>query len=191
MLKDSFRKLLVYVGLTEDDYDEFGRNSMNERPFVENAVHEPVESAWSTATPPAPPTAPRTSSVSVLDYGAGGSSPPMHRPLIRPAVPSSAVRPITTMAHDADLDVLVPRSYEDSKRIGDELRARRALVVNLATADADLSRRIVDFSSGVVYTLGGKIQKVGPHVFLLAPPNVRVSPESLERLRHQNFRPLH
>jgi cell division inhibitor SepF len=189
VLKDSFRKLLVYVGLTEDDYDEFGRNSQNERPFVENSPVDTMDSAWSTATPPAPP-APRTSSVSVLDYGAGASSPPTHRPLIRPAVPSSAVRPITTMAHEADLDVLVPRSYEDSKRIGDELRARRALVVNLATADADLSRRIVDFSSGVVYTLGGKIQKVGPHVFLLAPPNVRVSPESLERLRHQNFRPL-
>ena len=189
MLKDSFRKLLVYVGLTEDDYDEFGRPNAGDRPFVESSTPEPVENSWTTPTPPAPPT--RTSSVSVLDYGAGPSQPPMHRPLIRPATPSSAVRPITTMAHDTDLDVMVPHSYEDSKRIGDELRARRALVVNLATADADLSRRIVDFSSGVVYTLGGKIQKIGPHVFLLAPPNVRVSPESLERLRHQNFQPLH
>ena len=83
---------------------------------------------------------------------------------------------------------MAPQSYEDSKRIGDELKLHRALVVNLATADADLSRRIVDFSSGVVYTLGGKISKVGTHVYLLVPPNVRVSPEALARLRHQNFR---
>jgi FtsZ-interacting cell division protein YlmF len=182
--------MLVYVGLTEDDYDEFGRTTTGERPFVDPPAQEPRDSAWSTATAPAPSLSARTPSVSVLDYGAGASSPPTHRPLIRPAASSSGVRPITTMAHDSDLDVLIPRSYEDSKRIGDELRARRALVVNLAATDADLSRRIVDFSSGVVYTLGGKIQKVGPQVYLLAPPNVRVSPESLERLRHQNFRPL-
>ena len=189
VLKDSFRKLMVYVGLTEDDYDEFGRSGANERPFVETSA-DIQEGPWTTVPTPLPVSAPRQNSVSVLDPMPGVSpTAPQHRPLIRPSVSNSGVRPITTLAHDGDLEVLVPRSYEDSKRIGDELKNRRALIVNLTTADSDLSRRIIDFSSGVVYTLGGKIQKVGPHVFLLVPPNVRVSPESLERLRHQNFRP--
>ncbi len=180
VLKDSFRKLMVYVGLTEDDYDEFGRPRESERPFVERP--EPDESPWATTSVGA-----RSGAVSVLDTapGASGSS----RPLIRPAQPSSAVRPITTLAHDGDVDVVVPTTYEESKRIADDLRARRALVINLATIDSELGRRIIDFSAGVVYTLSGKITKIGPHVYLLVPPNVRVSPESIERLRHQNFRP--
>jgi FtsZ-interacting cell division protein YlmF len=181
---------MVYVGLTEDDYDEFGRNSAAERPFVDTPTEESYDAPWGSSVAPAPePMLPkRQSSVSVLDGATNVASSPPRRPLVRPSAPSTSVRPITTMAHDEDLDVMVPRSYEDSKRIGDELKSRRAIVVNLTTADSDLSRRIVDFSSGVVYTLGGKISKIGPHVYLLVPPNVRVSPESIARLRHQNFR---
>jgi cell division inhibitor SepF len=190
VLKDSFRKLMVYVGLTEDDYDEFGRQNANDRPFVETPAPaaESVDAPWGTSAAPAVESGlpRRQSSVSVLD-GASDPAAPPRRPMVRPTAPATAVRPITTMAHD-DVDVSVPRSYEDSKRIGDELKSRRAIVVNLTTADADLSRRIVDFSSGVVYTLGGKISKIGPHVYLLEPPNVRVSPESITRLRDQNFR---
>lgn len=185
MLKDSFRKLMVYVGLTEDDYDDLGRGA--ERPFVDNTPHDAYESQWAPpAQQPVAPVVARTPSVSVLDNGYAPSA--AARPMMRPATPSSSVRPITTLAHDGDLEVLVPRSYEDSKRIGDHLKARRALVVNLVMADADLSRRIIDFSSGVVYTLAGRIQRVAPQVYLLTPQNVRVSPESIDRLRQQNFR---
>jgi cell division inhibitor SepF len=176
-LKDSFRKFMVYVGLTEDDYDEFGRKSAD-RPFTEgvDTVDEP------------PPPPRRASGVAVLDAQATTEAPP-RRPLVRPQTGTPAVRPITTMAHEEDLTVVAPISYEESKRIGDELKGRRAMVISLALCDAEVGRRILDFSSGVVYTLGGKISRVGPHVYLLVPPNVRVSPESIDRLRAQNFRP--
>jgi FtsZ-interacting cell division protein YlmF len=186
VLKDSFKKFMVYVGLTEDEYPEMGQ-SRSERPFTESADTEAFENHW--APQPAPAVAPRVSSVSVLHDTSVAPAVPS-RPVVRPATPSSAVRPITTLAQDEDLAVLRPLSYEDSKRIGDELKARKALVIDLAQADADLSRRIVDFSSGVIYTLSGRIQKVGPHVYLLAPPNVRVSPEAISRLRERNFRPV-
>ncbi len=177
---------MVYVGLTEDDYDDLGRGS--ERPFVDASTGDMYESQWAPQPAPAPvaPVQQRTPSVSVLDNGYAPS--PAGRPVVRATPPSSSVRPITTLAHDGDLEVLVPHSYEDSKRIGDHLKARRALVVNLVMADADLSRRIIDFSSGVVYTLSGRIQRVAPQVYLLAPQNLRVSPEAIERLRQQNFR---
>jgi FtsZ-interacting cell division protein YlmF len=184
VLKDSFRKLMVYVGLAEDDFDDLGRQSAAERPFTDEP---PMQEAPTWA--PAPAAATRGSgSVSVLDGGAGGYVQPT-RPPLRPATPTSAVRPITTLAPDDALAVLVPRSYEDSKRIGDELKGRHPLVINLASADADLARRIIDFSSGVVYTLGGRIQRVAANVYLLVPPNTRVTPESVERLRLQGFHP--
>jgi FtsZ-interacting cell division protein YlmF len=126
--------------------------------------------------------------VSLLDSAPAAPAPP-RRPVVRAAAPANAVRPITTLAYEEDLSVVAPQSYEESKRIGDDLKGRRALVVSLVNADAEVGRRILDFSSGVVYTLGGRIQKVSHHVYLLVPPNVRVSPESLDRLRQENFRP--
>lgn len=178
-VKDSLRRFMVYVGLTEDDYDEFGRKP-TERPFSDATADAPYEA-------PEPVVTPRASSVAVLDPQSPTAVPP-RRPIVRPATGSAAVRPITTMAHDEDVAVVAPRNYEESKRIGDELKNRRALVINLLDADAEVGRRILDFSSGVVYTLGGKISRVGSHVYLLVPPNVRVGPESIDRLRASNFR---
>lgn len=175
MLKDSFRKFMVYVGLTEDDYDELGRRA-------------PERAADPEPAPLVEPLNRRAASVAVLDAPAQQAAPP-RRPVVRPASPASAVRPITTLQSDEDLGVIAPTSYEESKRIGDDLKARRALVVSLARCDSEVGRRILDFSSGVVYTLGGKISRVAPHVYLLVPPNVRVSPESIDRLRQSQFRP--
>jgi cell division inhibitor SepF len=190
VLKDRFRSFMVFLGLAEEDYDE-GYVAPEEP-----AAYSPPPGAATYDAPygsagAVPASAPSVrSSVSVIDQHGAAPAPALAasgRPLMRP-VGASSVRPITTMAHD-DIDVFVPRSYDDSKRIGDELRARRPLVVNLAAADADLSRRITDFASGVVYTLGGKIRRIDQHVYLLSPPDVRVAPESIDRLRQRGFAP--
>jgi cell division inhibitor SepF len=191
VLKDRFHSFMVFLGLAEEDFDdEYGRGAREERPaYNAPAPTETYDAPWATAAP-APIVAPRSSSVSVIDGYGNPSSATAGRPVMRPVATGSSVRPITTMAHDGDVAVFVPRSYDDSKRIGDELRSRRSLVVNLTTVDAELSRRITDFASGVVYTLGGKIRRIDNHVYLLSPADVRVSPESIERLRQNGFRPV-
>ena len=201
MLKDRFRSFMVFLGLAEEDFDDgYNAPSNDDRSAYPPTPGGPetYEAPWASAAAnpvatSAPAPAPRTSSVQVIDgYGAPAAAPVQGasgRPMVRPIATNPAVRPITTMAHDGDIDVFVPRSYDDSKRIGDELRARRNLVVNLSTVDADLSRRITDFASGVVYTLGGKIRRIDQHVYLLSPPDVRVSADSIERLRQRGFTP--
>jgi cell division inhibitor SepF len=190
VLKDRFRSFMVFLGLAEDDFDEgYVAPSSEDREYQPPAGTDTYEAPWAgTNTPPptlTPAPAPRSSSVSVIDGYSTGAGAPASRPVVRAASPS--VRPITTMPHNGDVDVFVPRSYDDSKRIGDELRARRSLVVNLANVDPDLSRRITDFASGVVYAMQGKIRRIDHHVYLLSPPDVRVSPESIERLRQRGF----
>jgi cell division inhibitor SepF len=56
------------------------------------------------------------------------------------------------------------------------------VVLDLAGADRDLSRRLIDFSSGLCYGLGGHMEKVAQHVYLLTPQGVEVAPEERRRL---------
>lgn len=68
-----------------------------------------------------------------------------------------------------------PRVYAEAQDIADQLKNRRAVVVNLQRITHDQAKRIVDFLSGTVYAIGGDIQRVGMNIFLCTPDNVDVS----------------
>ncbi|KAB2337433.1 cell division protein SepF [Cytobacillus depressus] len=71
--------------------------------------------------------------------------------------------------------LIEPRVYAEAQEIADQLKNRRAVVVNLQRIDRDQAKRIVDFLSGTVYAIGGDIQKVGTDIFLCTPDNIEVS----------------
>jgi len=71
--------------------------------------------------------------------------------------------------------VMEPKTYEEVQAIADNLKNRKAVVVNLENADKELAKRVVDFVSGAVYALNGSSQKVGTGIFLFAPSNVDIS----------------
>lgn len=82
----------------------------------------------------------------------------------------------TTNSSKSSKVILVePRSYGEATEIADQLKNRRAVVVNLQRIEYEQGRQIVDFLSGVVYALGGDIQKIGLSIFLCTPDNVEVS----------------
>lgn len=68
-----------------------------------------------------------------------------------------------------------PRSYDEAQDIADQLKSRRAVVVNLQRVRREQAIRIVDFLSGTVYALGGHISKIGTDIFLCTPDSVEVS----------------
>ncbi|WP_409292141.1 cell division protein SepF [Peribacillus sp. SCS-37] len=68
-----------------------------------------------------------------------------------------------------------PRAYSEAQSVADELKNKRAVVVNLQKIEHDQAKRIVDFLSGTVYALGGDIQRIGTNIFLCTPDNVDVS----------------
>ncbi|NJP36437.1 cell division protein SepF [Alkalicoccus luteus] len=80
--------------------------------------------------------------------------------------------------------LLEPHSYDEVQDIADELKNRKAVVINLQRLPRDQARRIVDFLSGTVYAIGGDIQKLGEQIFLCTPDNVDVS-GSISEMLHE------
>lgn len=67
-----------------------------------------------------------------------------------------------------------PRAYSESQQIADHLKNRNSVVVNLKRVTSDQAKRIIDFLSGVIYAIGGSMQKIGVGIYLVAPKNVNV-----------------
>ena len=77
----------------------------------------------------------------------------------------------------AQVHLVVPRGFNDAKQIADRFKRSMPVIVNLQDADVDLSKRLIDFSSGLTYALNGTMQRIADKVFLLTPPNIEVSAE--------------
>lgn len=67
-----------------------------------------------------------------------------------------------------------PLSYEEAPSIVDDLKVRKAVVVNFEQLDAGIKKQIFDFINGGLYAIEGKIQKVNKDIFILAPSNVEI-----------------
>jgi cell division inhibitor SepF len=67
-----------------------------------------------------------------------------------------------------------PLSYEEAPEIVDDLKTRKAVIVNFEQLEQSLKRQIFDFINGALYAIEGKIQKVTKDIFILAPKNVEI-----------------
>jgi cell division inhibitor SepF len=92
----------------------------------------------------------------------------------------SRLRSIETAA-PAKVHLVVPRSFNDAQQIADRFKASIPVIINLQSADTELSKRLIDFASGLTYALDGSMQRVADKVFLLTPRNVELSAEERAR----------
>lgn len=96
------------------------------------------------------------------------------------AAPSGRVVPSNAGRRGSpQVSVFSPRGYQDVVEIADALRNRQVVIVNLQNADRTLLQRVVDFTSGVAYTIDGKIQKLAESIYLIVPAGVIVSAAGL------------
>ncbi|MEK3989492.1 cell division protein SepF [Robertmurraya sp. FSL R5-0851] len=89
--------------------------------------------------------------------------------------PKQNVVSLQSVQKSSKVVLIEPRVYAEAQEIADQLKNRRAVVVNLHRIERDQAKRIVDFLSGTVYAIGGDIQKIGAEIFLCTPDNVEVS----------------
>ena len=82
----------------------------------------------------------------------------------------------------ASVHLVIPRSFNDAQQIADKYKESIPVILNLQGSDAELSKRLIDFASGLTYALEGGMQRVADKVFLLTPRNVQVSAEERARL---------
>ena len=71
--------------------------------------------------------------------------------------------------------VIKPAKVEDYREIADTLLSGCTVVLNLEGLDVELAQRIIDFSSGSCYAIGGGLQKVSSYIFILTPSTVEIS----------------
>lgn len=114
-------------------------------------------------------------------YSDSGSSRSAPRPTVMRAVePRSA--PARSEVH-----LILPKNFNDAQQIADKFKASVPVILNLQSAETDLSKRLIDFSSGLTYALDGGMQRVADKVFMLTPRNVEVSAEERARLLEKGF----
>lgn len=95
--------------------------------------------------------------------------------------PVGSVRPVAA-AMTTKPQLIVPKSFNDAQQVADAYRDTKPVIVNLQGAERDLARRLIDFSSGLCYGLGGSMERVADQVYLLTPDDVEVSDEERQRL---------
>jgi cell division inhibitor SepF len=93
-----------------------------------------------------------------------------------------ATRAATAAIHRAE-----PRRFNEAREIGERFRQGIPVIMNLQGAEDTVARRLVDFASGLVFGLDGKIEMVASRVYLLTPADTEVSAEERERLVEGGF----
>ena len=101
-----------------------------------------------------------------------------------PAPPAPRGRHIEAVPNPNSVRVhlVLPRSFNDAQQIADRFKQSIPVILNLQSADTELSKRLIDFASGLTYALNGGMQRVADKVFLLTPRNVEVSAEQRAQL---------
>ena len=107
--------------------------------------------------------------------GLGGARP---RPkVVRPMPVASTARPRG----------VVPTSFNQAQTLADTFKGGQPVVMNLRQADREVSRRLIDFSSGLCYGLGGRMEKLDGQVYLVSPASVEVTDDERDRLRDRGY----
>lgn len=170
--RDSIHKGLVYFGLAEERVDRY------------DAYAEPV-SPDAYADPYAVDR-PRRSNVSrprreeaydeIFAEEAAVAQP---SPVLR-AMPDPGFG-------DVRVHLVLPKSFNDAQQMADRYKDGVPVILNLQGVETDLSRRLIDFASGLTYAMDGGMQRIADKVFMLTPRNVELSAEQRAQLLEKGF----
>ena len=172
-LGDVWHRTLVYFGIAEEYDDGWDEEYLSEDGPPPAA--QPVEQAYADRSSTNVRRLPRRRE-SEYDYDdwTSGSTRAAEEAAPRQARPQ-AVPPADGGL--AQVHLVVPRGFNDAKQIADRFKRSVPVIVNLQDADVELSKRLIDFASGLTYALNGSMQRIADKVFLLTPPNIEVSAE--------------
>jgi cell division inhibitor SepF len=177
---DLWARTLVYFGIAEEDeeWDEDGyltdeelQRSYAARPNVRRLTpRSRGRGEFDDWTDPEPPTNVAPTVAIRPDRQSQQRSRP--RPVEAVPAPNPSVR----------VHLVLPRSFNDAQQIADKFKVGIPVILNLQGCDAELSKRLIDFTSGLTYAMDGGMQRVADKVFLLTPRNIEVSAEERARL---------
>jgi cell division inhibitor SepF len=176
--RDTWHRTLVYFGLAEDEayedeeiepYSEPEvdlQDSYRERPNVRRLSSRRRRDEFDDIFADDPGSERRpTTSLRTVGGGRGGNG----------------------RGGDGRVHIVAPKNFNDVQDVADKFKDAIPVIINLQGTDTDLSKRLIDFSSGLTYALDGGMQRIADKVFLLTPRNVEVSAEERARLVEKGF----
>jgi cell division inhibitor SepF len=174
-LRDSWHRALVYFGLAEEhdhgpEYDDdFGPDEDD---------FDSRESRRESGQVRRLPSSRRSRRDEIDDIFADDEPASSSR--------TSVLRPV---GDDSEVKVhlVIPRNFNDAQQVADQFKRSVPVILNLQTTDHELSKRMIDFCSGLTYALEGGMQRIAEKIFLLTPRNVEVSAEEKARLLDKGF----
>ncbi|HEX9415259.1 MAG TPA: cell division protein SepF [Gaiellaceae bacterium] len=162
---DVWNRTLVYFGIAEEeDWDEDGY-----------ATNEELERSY-RERPNVRRLSPRRQRQAEFEEWTDDAA--AQTEVVRPA----RLRGVQAPSASVRVHLVLPRSFNDAQQIADKFKESIPVILNLQSSDAELSKRLIDFASGLTYALDGGMQRVADKVFLLTPRNVEVSAEERARL---------
>lgn len=170
--RDSWHRALVYFGLAEEhehgpEYEEdFGPED------------EEIEARRESSQVRRLPTSRRSRRDEIDDIFADDEP-----------ISASRTRTLRPVGEDSDVKVhlVIPRNFNDAQQVADQFKRSVPVILNLQTTDHELSKRMIDFCSGLTYAMDGGMQRIAEKIFLLTPRNVEVSAEEKARLLDKGF----
>ncbi len=154
---------------SDDEYDDYDE----EDDFVDE-YEEPAEAPARRAPRRAP--APAPAPVTEEEEDDFGFAPvPASSTAVSASGFSGQVLSMNTSASNKQEVVLFrPGSFNDTPKAADDLRSRKAVIVNMENVDKAMARRVVDFLSGCVYALDGDVKKIAQSAYLFCPHNMDI-----------------
>jgi cell division inhibitor SepF len=175
-LGDLWNRTLVYFGIAEEDEDWEDEDGYAAEESLEQTYRERPNVRRLT---------PRRRGHDYDDWTESQSDSDTERvPAVRPTRLREGRPQIEAVPNPSSVRVhlVLPRSFNDAQQIADRFKQGMPVILNLQSADAELSKRLIDFTSGLTYALNGGMQRVADKVFLLTPRNVEVSAEQRAQL---------
>jgi cell division inhibitor SepF len=177
-LRDTWHRALVYFGLAEDpeyygDEEGYEPDTSADDVFEERGSRRDRESAQVRRLPR------RQRRDEIDDIFADDEPVAANR--------TRVLRPVGNGGADVQVHLVIPRNFNDAQQVADQFKRAVPVILNLQTTDQDLSKRLIDFASGLTYALDGGMQRIAEKVFLLTPRNVDVSAEDRARLIEKGF----
>ena len=171
--RDSWHRALVYFGLAEerDPYEEEEPAYEPEAELEDRYRERPNVRRLST----------RRRRDEIDDIFADDSSE-RRTSVLRPVARGENGRSGEVRVH-----LVIPKSFNDAQDVADKFKDSIPVIINLQGSESDLSKRLIDFASGLTYALDGGMQRIADKVFLLTPRNVEVSAEERARLIEKGF----
>ena len=172
-LRDTWHRALVYFGLAEDH--DHGPEYEEDFDLGDDEIEARRESAQVRRLPTS-----RRSRRDEIDEIFADDEPIS-------ASRTRTLRPVGNGDSEVQVHLVIPRNFNDAQQVADQFKRSVPVILNLQTTDHELSKRMIDFCSGLTYALDGGMQRIAEKIFLLSPRNVEVSAEEKARLIDKGF----